>query len=229
MGQGRRVHRLHGQDLSALQRQLQRAALRHQSHIFIQVRHIAALPVLPPQLHRIVRAEETGEGLLHLFHGMAVHSGDLLPQQIRLALFRRGEVPVSIVPGEHHRVESHLVRHCVQGRLGVGVPYQGHQALEVQDKVHLAFRGQPALDLRLSDQEIRLRRVGEEVGVIPLQRLIQHVQVLLPGRRRGRRRLRRLDGGAGEQGGCQDQGPGPPERCGAQDDLSPQCIITVVQ
>ena len=130
--------------------------------------------------------------------------------------------PSSAVPGEDHGIEPHLICHRVQGHLGVGVPRQGRQTLEVQDKIHLALRGQPALDLCLEGQEVRLWRVGEEIGVIALQGLVQDIQVLLPGLQSGG--IRRLDSGAGEQGGRQGQRPGSPEKSGMHERSLLSCI-----
>ena len=94
----------------------------------------------------------------------------------------------------------------------MGVSRQGRQALEVQGEFHVALVGEAAFDLRLFGQEVRLRRVGEEIRVIALQGLAEQIQILLPFGRGQSRRVRRQGGGAQRQGRGQSQAACPAEK-----------------
>ena len=171
------------------QSQLQGPSLLDQPQIFIKLRHVAALAVLPPQLHPVVRAEHRPKGVRCLLHAPTVDGGDLPAQQLP-ALRRRGaQIPAAVpVQQRHGVIVDRLAQAPAQGQGGMGVPRQCGQRLELQGKGEVVHLLQPGLNGRLPLQEPPLRHVGEQIRVSLLQGLIQELQVLPPGRRLSLRR-----------------------------------------
>ena len=87
-----------------LQSELQWLTRFRQPQIYIVVLHVAHLPVLPPQFHRIVSAEHFSEGFHHLIHIPAIQGCDLHAKQSLLLRRRCGEIPSPISPREHHGI-----------------------------------------------------------------------------------------------------------------------------
>ena len=171
------------------QSQLQGPSLLDQPQILIKLRHVAALAVLPPQLHPVVRAEYRPKGVHCLLHASAVDGGDLPAQQLPALRWRGAQVPAAVpVQQRHGVIVDRLAQAPAQGQGGMGVPRQCGQRLKLQGKGEVVYLLQPGLNGRLPLQELPLRRVGKQVRVSPLQGLIQELQVLPPCRRLSLRR-----------------------------------------
>ena len=180
-GQFLRRDRSQCQRLSPRQGQFQGVPRPGQLQVLIKLRHIAALAVLPPQLHPVVRAEHRPKGLHRLLHTPAVDGGDLPAQQRPALCWRGAQVPAAVPVQQGHGVIVDRLAHApTQGQGGMGVPCQGSERLELQGKGEVVRLLQPSLNGRLPLQEPLLRRVGKQVRVGPLQGLIQELQVLLP-------------------------------------------------
>lgn len=101
-------HRRQGEGAAVRQREDQGLTGFCQPQIFIKIRRHAALPELPPQLYRIVGAEDGTEGVNHLIHGPAIEGSDLLAQQGRVCRRSSGEIPPAALPGEGHGIKMYL-------------------------------------------------------------------------------------------------------------------------
>ena len=105
-------------------------------------------------------------------------------------------MPVLPPPDQGEGIEAKR-RRAAYGESGVGVPHQGCQALEVQEKFHIALRLQPGFNILFQGQKFRFRRVGEGIWVVFHQHgLVEELQVLPPPLRLGFLRLCRQGDGA---------------------------------
>ena len=99
-------------------------------------------------MHRVVGGKQGSVSLDDLLHRLSRQKRDLLAQQVLVLRGRGGEIPALPPPDQGEGIAPEI-RQASQGHAGVGIPHQGRQAHQVQQKLRIRLRRQPPLDLCL--------------------------------------------------------------------------------
>ena len=179
--------------LAVFQTDFQRRVLFHQPHIFIDIRDIAGLPNLPPEMHRVIGRKQRSKGFHSFRQRLPGKADDLLSQKRLVLRGGQGEHPGIPLLGSAVGIGPQI-RVAAKGDHRVRIPHESRQPHQVHQEFRFAFGFQTAFDLGLQGGEFLLRAVGEHVGMMLFQNfLVKKLQILFSALRAGILRVSRYD------------------------------------